>query len=236
MARRRQTRGECVFCSREMTRGGLSKHLKSCPERLEAQAAAQGRAQKLYHLLVQDAWEGYYWLHLEMRSDADLEDLDDYLRAIWLECCGHLSGFHVGEVFYTQIFEDGMGIGIEEPMDIEVRGLFSPGLTIDYKYDFGSTSELTIKVVDERHGAPLSRHPIFLMARNKMEPVACMECGQPAAYICIECLYERDDGVCELCEQHAEEHECSEYGGPVPLVNSPRVGVCGYDGLAEPPY
>jgi hypothetical protein len=91
-------------------------------------------------------------------------------------------------------------------------------------------------VVGERQGAPLSQYPIFLMARNKIEPVACMECGQPAAYICIECMYEREDGACELCEGHAEKHECSDYGAPMPLVNSPRVGMCGYDGPAVPPY
>ena len=30
MARANQTRGRCVFCNREMTRGGLAKHLKTC--------------------------------------------------------------------------------------------------------------------------------------------------------------------------------------------------------------
>jgi hypothetical protein len=52
----------------------------------------------------------------------------------------------------------------------------------------------------------------------------------------MECLYEREDGNCTLCEQHAEEHECSDYGEPVELLNSPRVGMCGYYGPAEPPY
>lgn len=30
---------------------------------------------------------------LEVRGSAKLEKLDDYLREIWLECCGHLSHF-----------------------------------------------------------------------------------------------------------------------------------------------
>jgi hypothetical protein len=121
-------------------------------------------------------------------------------------------------------------------MNVKVERLFSPGISIPYEYDFGSTTSLTIKILDERRGKPLSRHPIFLMARNSMQPVPCMECGQQAKYYCIECLYERADGACQLCEQHAATHECSDYGEPVPLVNSPRVGVCGYDGPAQPPY
>jgi len=31
-----------------------------------------------------------------MRGSATLAKLDDYLRAIWLECCGHLSKFTIG--------------------------------------------------------------------------------------------------------------------------------------------
>jgi hypothetical protein len=77
MARRKQTRGECVFCGREMTRGGLAKHLRSCPKRLEAQAAAKRPERTLYHLQVQDAWSGDYWLHLEMRGSTTLVDLDE---------------------------------------------------------------------------------------------------------------------------------------------------------------
>ena len=96
MARRKQTRGECAFCGREMTKGGLTRHLKSCPEREEAIAAADKEQRKqpvqsLYHLQVQDAWSKDFWLHLEMNGRATLADLDNYLRAIWLECCHHLS-------------------------------------------------------------------------------------------------------------------------------------------------
>jgi hypothetical protein len=36
MARRKQSRGKCTFCGREMTRGGLVRHLKACPQREEA--------------------------------------------------------------------------------------------------------------------------------------------------------------------------------------------------------
>lgn len=237
MARRKQTRGECVFCGKEMTRGGLARHLKTCEERLAAQERAKERPQTLYHLQVQDAWGGVYWLHLEMRGDATLNDLDEYLRAIWLECCGHLSAFTIGPVRYTQIFEDSMQIGIEKSMDIRVNRLFRPGMEIPYEYDFGTTSELVIKVVDERQGKPLSPRPIFLMARNHAPELACMECGQPATYICLDCMYEQNDEGCGLCDEHVDEHECGdEYGGPVAFVNSPRVGMCGYDGPAEPPY
>ena len=51
--------------------------------------------QPCYHLLVRDAYNRDFWLHLEMNGRSTLKDLDRYLRAIWLECCGHLSQFSV---------------------------------------------------------------------------------------------------------------------------------------------
>lgn len=93
MARRKQTKGACAYCDREMAKGGMSKHLSSCKARVAAIEKAEQRKAKsenLYHLRVQDAYQGDYWLNLEMRGSKSLNDLDMYLRYIWLECCGHL--------------------------------------------------------------------------------------------------------------------------------------------------
>jgi hypothetical protein len=102
-------------------------------------------------------------------------------------------------------------------------------------YDFGTSSETIVRVVGVRTGQPLTAKPIFLMARNNPPEAACIECGQPAAWLCMECVIE-DDVWGVLCEQHAETHPHDNYGEPSPLVNSPRLGMCGYDGPADPPY
>jgi hypothetical protein len=34
----------------------------------------------------------------------------------------------------------------------------------------------------------------------------------------------------------AASHEHEEHGELIPMVKSPRVGMCGYEGLAEVPY
>ena len=235
-----RSRGDCTYCGREMTRGGLSNHLRTCSTRQEvitaANAGGAGKDQPLYHLLVQDAYSGDFWLHLEMNGASNLSVLDNYLRAIWLECCGHLSAFTIGPRRYTQLFDDGMSWGDERSMQVQVQKLFKTDMRIEYEYDFGSTTELVIRVMDERVGKPTTRHPIVLMARNKWEPLPCIECGQPAAYICLQCWEEREDERGELCEEHATDHPHDDYGEPMGLFNSPRTGVCGYDGPAEPPY
>ena len=118
-------------------------------------------------------------------------------------------------------------------MNVQVQKLFTPGMQIPYEYDFGTTSELVIKVVGERQGKPTTKNPIALMARNDFEPPACAECGQPAHWMCTECAWE-DDSTGLFCEVHAEDHEHEDM--LMAIVNSPRTGMCGYDGPAEPPY
>lgn len=227
MARGKQIQGSCTYCGRKMTRGGMSRHLQTCVQRREAVASVnqkRGKKQSLYHLQVQDAWGGDFWLHLEMPGSATLENLDSYLRAIWLECCGHLSQFSLG------------GWGSDKiPMSTRVSGIFEPGVELTHIYDFGTSSETLVKGVSVREGKAIIRRPVVLMARNDQPEVSCMECDQPASFLCMECLYEYDEpGM--LCDEHVQTHPHDDYGEPVALVNSPRLGMCGYVGPAEPPY
>jgi hypothetical protein len=210
-----------------MTRTGLGKHLTGCSRRVDAVRAAgqkRGKPQEIYHLQAQDAWKGDYWLHLEMNGSATLETLDDYLREIWLECCGHLSEFSIG----------GFG-GPVIGKRTRAREVFAPGIELTHIYDFGTSSETLITVLEARMGNPLTRRPIVLLARNALPPVNCMECERPAKWLCPECIYE-SDGPGTLCDEHIQDHPHEDYGGPLPYVNSPRVGMCGYRGPAEPPY
>ena len=73
------------------------------------------------------------------------------------------------------------------------------------------------------------------MSRNELPKVSCIECEQMAQWLCIECQYE-DESPGFLCDHHVKNHPHTNYGEPLPLVNSPRLGMCGYEGPAEPPY
>ena len=227
MARRKQSRGPCAYCGREMSRSGMSKHLAACPERqqaIEQADNARGKKQDLYHLAVRDAGSGEYWLHLEVNGSAKVADLDHYFRAIWLECCGHLSMFSVG------------GWGSDEiRKSTRIDRACRLGSELTHIHDFGTESVTLIRYVGMREGKPLTSHPIALMARNNPPPYACKECDQLATVLCIECMVEHEEpGL--LCDEHAKVHACESYGDPMPLVNSPRIGMCGYTGPADPPY
>jgi hypothetical protein len=227
MPRRPEPLGACAFCNEVITKRSIFKHLEKCPKRQESLVTVETSnrpVETLWHLRVQDAHDKDFWLDLEMVSSASLDKLDKFLRAIWLECCGHLSKFTIGG--WT-----GMDVGKSR----KANSIFETGLILRHLYDYGTTSETDIKVVGFREGKPTSKHPIALLARNLMPEAACQECGQPAEWLCIECLYEGDN-TGYLCDEHVEEHPHDNYGEPMPLLNSPRTGMCGYDGPAEPPY
>jgi hypothetical protein len=143
-----------------------------------------------------------------------------------LECCGHLSEFTLGGW-------GGSTVGKARKAD----AIFRPDLALRHLYDFGSPSETDIFVVGSRKGKFATKHPIQLLARNNQPERPCNECDQPAGWLCMECLIEaEEEGTCFLCDEHAKDHPHHEYGEPIALVNSPRMGMCGYKGPAEPPY
>ena len=224
MAGRKHSRGTCAFCGTETTKGSMGKHLQSCEKLQETAANAKtGEPQELLQLRVQDAYSKDFWLDLEMRADAPLKELDKYLRAIWLECCGHLSQFST----------DGWDGKIA--MKQKAGDAFAKSETLMHIYDFGTSSETNVELRATRTGQPLTNRPIALLARNKTPEEPCRDCGKPATHLCMECIYENNEPGF-LCAEHVKDHPHDDYGEPIEIINSPRLGMCGYDGPAEPPY
>jgi hypothetical protein len=221
-AHRRQ-RGTCYLCGADLTSSGAAKHVAKCAP---AQDAAKGRLQTLVHLRVTAPKIPGYWLELEMRDDAKLDALDRFLRNIWLECCGHLSQFSIGPVnFASRGYDFGfashfgsrrihrtMGTRLSEAIELADS-------RFGYEYDFGSTTALQIDIKGSRSGR-IGRQAVRLLARNTPLEWPCGVCGEPAAFVNVE-----SDAYPFLCRAHA--HDDGD-GALLPLVNSPRTGICGY--------
>ena len=109
-------------------------------------------------------------------------------------------------------------------MEQEIRSRVKKGDVFHHIYDFGSSTELKLKVVGERQGY-LDTNTVSLLARNLPPELLC-DCGRPAEHVCTQCRW---DGQGWLCEKCAPKHECGE-DYLLPVVNSPRMGVCGYAG------
>jgi Fe-S-cluster-containing dehydrogenase component len=66
---RKQSKGICTYCSKEVGKGGATKHLATCPQRQAAIAKADdSKAARdiIYHLRVEDRYQKEFWLDLEM--------------------------------------------------------------------------------------------------------------------------------------------------------------------------
>ena len=208
-----KTAGTCAACERECPKAAMAKHLAACPKRPPDGATR-------LHIVVEGNPPSTFWMHLAANPSAKLADLDRFLRAIWLECCGHLSVFRIGAIAYSSSDTDLPGRNMRATLEKVLR----PGLKFGYEYDFGSTTTLKLGVVGTC-GAVAGDGAIHLLARNNPPALVC-HCGTPATEVCTECAWDGEGWLCAAC---AAEHACGEEL-LLPVVNSPRVGVCGYTG------
>ena len=207
MPARASNSGTCALCQQVTTKAKMPAHLDTCVPKHEA----AGAARPLLRLRIADAYDARYWIYVEMRADAPLRQLDTFLRQLWLECCGHMSAFSA----------DRHELSMGSAANIALQ---SVGGKFHYEYDFGSTTALTGHLLNGRSG-PTGRFPVRLLARNDPLAFACAQCSAPATVVCPYCP---ENGL--FCEAHAGVHEHAVEEAYLPVVNSPRMGVCGYTG------
>ena len=201
-----QSKGNCYLCGAELGKVAMKNHI------LKVHAGDRS-LQKCRLLKIEGAYEKNYWLYIDVPVNKTLSAVDIFLRKIWLECCGHMSAF-------SDPRHEELGKGRQ-------LGGFAPGDKILHEYDFGNTTESLITVVGDTYREP-QRNAVRLLARNAPPAFICCKCGKAAAYICVECIYEVDNPF--SCEECADHHEHDYF---LPVTNSPRMGVCGYEGTQD---
>ncbi|MBM3128940.1 MAG: plasmid pRiA4b ORF-3 family protein [Chloroflexi bacterium] len=217
---RQTSQGKCNLCGKSFSKQAMTRHLDKC----KTEHLAKGSA-RILQLQIEGRGASEYWLHVEAPANASLQTLDRFLRDIWLECCGHLSMFTIaGQVYDVAPEPDPWSGRKPKGMSAKLGDVLAPGHKFTHEYDFGTTTELALKVVAERQGATKR---IEILARNDPPMIPCAQCGKPAIQVCSMCIYEGPKAW--LCDEHAEEHDCGE-DYFLPVVNSPRVGMCGYTG------
>ena len=326
------SKGVCNFCKVEFEKSKMTQHLKYCKQRAteiatELESAPAQKKTRFFHILVEGRYNPQYWMHLEMAASDNLEVLDDFLRAIWLECCGHLSEFTIGGTSYSSEPEDYFYSGgdatdeeaeIEEEekeeklnvgellqtfppeylkmlpknflsefqkfetiddlvsylkdtlnsipkkgvphsqeewdayreryfqsqvleailemvedrsLDVSLEKVLKIGQKFSYEYDFGSSTDLTLKLLSEREGVfqdqDEDEDTIEILARN-IEPVMlCKMCGKPANFV-VGGYFDVEENA--FCSKKCVKKSGDDAEMLLPVVNSPRVGVCGYTG------
>lgn len=242
--------GKCLFCDKEYAKAGINRHLN---KHLEDKARENKPGLSFLVKVEADPKWGSspYFLSLWIDGTTKMQAVDQFLRDIWLECCGHMSAFtnpairykrggayfdywdaqellEKGEVKeYENMMEQGRG---EIPLSRKAKDALAKDLKLEYEYDFGSTSALLLSVLAEY---PVQADDeIVLLSRNEPLEIYCDACGKESAtMMCTVHDWEEDDMFCAKCaKKHAK--ACSDFEdyAAMPVVNSPRMGVCDYTG------
>ncbi len=215
--------GICRFCLSTFAGRSMGRHLRACQAKKSIDSQRRATDKKLrsiYHLKI---W-GYkpFWLHIEAASTVTLSQLDGFLRNIWLECCGHLSQFTIDGIGYAGSFIMGDVPELDaETMDIALEQVLNLKDKFEYEYDFGTTTDLQGQVFAIRRG--VIDDGIQILARNTRVQFPCHLCGKPATEIDVE----DDQLYCPTC---FSDELGDDYDMSLPVVNSPRMGECGYTG------
>lgn len=209
------TKGICNKCKEVISMRGAKSHITKCLNQVI------GNSPNAFLVKVQWPHKNpIYWLYLSVPFKSELEDIDLFLRKIWLECCYHMSQFTINHKRYSSDSESNPILGIEEfPSTIRSEKILVPGLKFTHEYDFGSTTELLLEVVGLIKA--VDSKEIKIIIQNQEPEFKCVSCGNKAEMI------SSTEGDC-YCESCVEEDDDELY--LLPLVNSPRTGVCGYVG------
>ena len=215
--------GECFICRASVPKAQAARHVKAC---LKARPPESGQRVKALHLRVEGRRNPEYWMHVEIASAWTLYALDGFLRQTWLECCNHLSCFTIGGQRYAyQPYHDSFSGRREKSMEAKLYKAVQPGVEATHEYDYGSTTDLVLRMFGT-HEAALADAGVRILARNAPQDVRCVECKKQATI--VEAGWNGlnlDRCFCETCAASKVEE-----GMRLPIVNSPRVGVCGYYG------
>jgi hypothetical protein len=242
-----KSEGKCVFCGKTFAKAGISRHLQAhlAKKATENQNGAS-------FLVKVEPHSGYgptpYFLSLWVDGNTTMKKVDKFLRDIWLECCGHLSEFTDPKaqksggdmhsliealnmfVECNQKFKDFSSVQQGAiPMEQKAKQVFHKGMKLEHEYDFGSSTVLVLTAIEEY---PVKADEnIVLLSRNEPPEMPCQLCGKESAtQLCAVHGEGEANFFCEKCaEKHAEECPDFEYAA-MPVVNSPRMGVCAYTG------
>jgi hypothetical protein len=203
--------GKCLLCDQVINHRSATMHIKKCIKQHALDSSSE-KKEKIFLIKVYAGKE--FWLYIEINGSSTLDDLDCFLRKKWLECCGHMSQFTIHGTFYSSNGE----------MEKAIHRIMPVNTAFDYEYDFGSTTRLQGKAISERSGELQKK--IRLISQNEMPSfVQCTTCKKTPKVVCSVCF----DFCCKTCEKkHIKSCEGEDF--MLPVVNSPRMGECGYCG------
>jgi len=124
MEKELKSEGRCLYCDELSSQAEIGKHLAKHLAQMEKEGAGKNQSNYVHV----EVGAGEMFLHLLVKGDSPMKIIDGFLRDIWLECCGHLSGF--GHKNFKVKMKD------------LVEDVFQPRVKIFHDYDYGTTTRV----------------------------------------------------------------------------------------------
>eukprot|EP01090_Pellita_catalonica_P016122 TRINITY_DN4542_c0_g1_i1.p1 TRINITY_DN4542_c0_g1~~TRINITY_DN4542_c0_g1_i1.p1 ORF type:complete len:310 (-),score=29.91 TRINITY_DN4542_c0_g1_i1:34-963(-) len=180
-------RGVCLYCTTQLPSDKLlCEHLLGAPGTTPTKTTA---ADQDYFFI--QAYSMCYWIFFKAPISANLQNLDQFLRKVWVDCCGHLSQFKLNSQNTTSTNDI-------QPKEIAVQNIAQPtyrsftlttsltgklpmasavlssvltvGSQVEYQYDIHSTTFAWLQVV---HKGPVL--PVCMATTTALTPPVVVE-------------------------------------------------------------
>ena len=202
--------GHCHICGGSLRADEVRSHAATCfmdavQRRYRVRDVDQRYARSQPLMVWVRSEELRHWVMLIVQPTTSLRQLDQFLCDLWLECCGHMSHFEIGNIQYSAcvpgpgdppMFDTDLAEPDEQHMIHTVEETIVMGQKFRHEFDYGDTTCLDLELVgalpipygyvQEFTNPPdvaQGYHDDFItvVARN-LPPERCFTCGAVARW------------------------------------------------------
>jgi len=211
---------KCLICGKPVLREAIAEHLKECRGKFPLRPGTKDI--EVFRIAVIAPAFLEFFLCIEIAGTKKLSELDAMLRDAWLECCGHLSLFRIGEQSFSVSPDPNFG---DKDMGAKIGDVLKEGMVVEYDYDMGSTTALELEVLEVKKSKGKNAPRSIVVAQNEPPEWKCCKCANLATRVSTADYGIGYDTVyCDACAK-TEFESGYEHS---PIVNSPRSSTCGY--------
>jgi len=258
--------GQCHVCGGALRANEVRSHAATCfMDAVQIKYTVRDVNERYARSQPLTVWvrseELRHWMMLIVQPTTSLRQLDQFLRDLWLECCGHMSHFEIGDVQYSNcvpgpgdppMFDNDLAEPDEQHMVHTVEETVAMGQKFRHEFDYGDTTCLDLECVaalpvpyeyvQEFINPPEAADGygddfITIMARN-LPPERCFTCGAAARWRYYENPYigvPPEAGGPIVAPPYFCDFCAPDDVTTVVLRNSPRTGVGCYDYTHDEP-
>lgn len=260
------SQGQCHVCGGEIRADDAAAHVQACfmgqvRSRYRVRDMDESYARSQPIMLWVRSQELRHWMMLVVQPTTSLRQLDQFLRNQWLECCGHMSHFEIGDVQYSAcvpgpgdppMFDAALAEPNEQHMVHTVEETIASSQRFHHEFDYGDTTCLNLEHVGvipvpyqylpefintSEASEGYSDDFITIIARN-LHPERCFVCDEVASWRYYENPYvflPPEHGGPIVAPPYFCDQCAPEGIAMVILQNSPRAGVGCYDNTHDEP-